>query len=78
MRFQKPIKQGGRGRAKLYAGVDAVVEDRIISLSQQHDCSKSFVANSLLAKMLGVKLEEYFDDYKRTTGKAAKRKRSTR
>lgn len=78
MRFQKPIKQGGRGRARLYAGVDAVVEDRIINLSQQHDCSKSFVANSLLAKMLGVKLEEYFDDYKNTTRKSPKRKTGTR
>ena len=74
MRFQKPRK----GRARLYAGVDAVVEDRIIRLSQQHDCSKSFVANSLLAKMLGVSLEEYFDDYRKTAGKSEKRKTATR
>ena len=60
MRYQKPIKN----REKLYAGVLNQVESKIGSIARQHDCSKSFVTNTILAEALNVKIEERYYDYK--------------
>lgn len=60
MRYQKPIKN----RQRLYAGVVSQIENKIESLARQHDCSKSFVTNTILAEALNIKIEERYYDYK--------------
>ncbi len=57
MRFQKPIKN----RKKLYSGVDPRIDREIEGLARIYDCSKSFVTNTLLGNVLGIKLEERYD-----------------
>lgn len=62
MRIQRPIKN----RQKLYSGMVKQIKDRIESLAYQHDCSSSFVTNTILADTFGIKLEDKYYDYKRS------------
>lgn len=66
MRFQKKDPN----RQRLYSGVSQRIKERINNLAIQHNCSKSFVTNTLLAKVLNISIEEHYNDYPKIVRKA--------
>lgn len=68
MRYQKPRKD----RERLYAGVLERIKEKIEHLAIQHDCSKSFVTNTLLAEVLNIKIDERYYDYSTSNRKVRK------
>lgn len=69
MRIQRAIKN----REKIYSGTLQQIKDKIQALADRHDCSKSFVINTILADAVNVKLEDRYDDYRKDAGKSHKR-----
>lgn len=67
MRYQKPIKN----REPISAGTIAAIKRKISNLAIQHDCSKSFVINTILADALNVNLEEKYYDFRTNRRKAS-------
>ena len=56
------IMKRARNRKSLSYGSLAEIRRKIESLARQHDCSMSFVQNTLLARQLGVDIGEAYDD----------------
>lgn len=50
-----------KGRKNTHAGLLRQVRNRIDHLAREHDCSKSFVQNVLLAEQLGIEIEEHYE-----------------
>ena len=67
MHILKPIK--GEPRIPNTARLESLIKERIEYLAKVHDCSKSFVTNTILADGLGIKIREHYYDYKRVTRK---------
>lgn len=71
MRYQKPI----RNREPISAGTLGIIKRRVQALANEHDCSKSFVINTILADRLDVELEERYYDIRKDSKKARNRTR---
>lgn len=61
MRYLKPVRGG---RKQVGSRVEREIERRVIQDARSHDCSKSFVVNTILAMYYKVKVEEKFNEYK--------------
>lgn len=61
----KPIK--GEPRLRGYNRIEEAIKARITYLAEKHDCSESFVQNTILADALGIKVREHYYDYRRIT-----------
>lgn len=56
MRIQKPVK----GRKHMGAGMIREIRERIERIARDHDVSKSFVINVILADALGIRKQERY------------------
>jgi len=68
------IQSRGYKRDKLYSAVLEQIKAKIARIAEQHDCSKSFVTNTILAEALRIKIDEvYYEDrkYRRKLKKSA-------
>jgi hypothetical protein len=66
MRIMKPMA----GRKRLSYGAAKKIRSRIEYLARIHDCSMSFVQNTLLARILNIDIGEAFDERPQSTRKA--------
>lgn len=57
------IMKRARNRKQLTFGSLAAIRQKIERLAREHDCSMSFVENTLLARQLGIDIGEAFDDH---------------
>ena len=71
MRFQARDPR----REKLAAGVKHQIKNKIRSLALRHDCSMSFVTNTLLAQVLNVPIHEAYNEPSDVTRKFKNGKR---
>jgi hypothetical protein len=72
MKIQHKIKNG-RDIVKGYT--IARIRSKIEDLAAIHDCSQSFVVDTLLADQLGIKLEERYDEIRKDVRRTRKGKK---
>lgn len=71
------IQPKGFKRDRLYSGVNLAVKRRIREIAAQHDCSMSYVSNTLLADKLGIKEQvPYYEINERNKKRTAKSRRN--
>jgi hypothetical protein len=61
VRYLKPVKGG---RRQIGSRVEREIRRRVERDAASHDCSMSYVVNTILAMYYKVKVEEKFNEYK--------------
>ena len=59
MRIQRPVKN----RKQISSAVLYQIRNKVETLAERFDCSKSFVINTILAESLNIYIEEKYNDY---------------
>lgn len=62
----------GTVRDKAYAAIESEIKNGLRELAEMHNCSVSFVQNTILADALGVKVIRRYYDYSTITGRIKK------
>jgi hypothetical protein len=62
----------GTTRETVSPRVEAEIKEKLNYLMKMHDCSRSFVVNTILAEYLNIKLKARFYDYRKTSRKLKK------
>jgi hypothetical protein len=62
----------GTIRDTAYAATEREIKDTLKFIARQHNCSVSFVLNTIIADALNIKVPVRYYDYRKVTGKAKK------
>lgn len=57
----------GTVRDKAYAAIESEIKDGLRWLARQHNCSVSFVQNTILADALNIKVPKRYYDFRKVT-----------
>ena len=57
----------GTERDKLYPRVEREIDEQVEHLARMHNCSKSFVVNTILADAFGIGVKERYYDERKVT-----------
>lgn len=70
------IQRRGVKRIRIYPNVEEVIKKRVQFTAEKFDCSMNFVTNTLLAEVLGIKIDQlyYEDNHDKTRSPIPKKK----